>query len=85
MLDVFRIDRRLHAEPGHAAHHIGKDAEQVPVAFYGFVGNPSVDHHHRDPAQLDGPEEIGPQFRFHRHEDPGHDPLHKGFGNKGQI
>lgn len=85
MLDVFRIDGRLHAEPGDAAHHVGQDAEQIPVALDGFVGDPAIDHHHRDPAQFDGPEEVGPQFRFHRHEDPGHDPFHKGFGYKGQI
>ena len=85
MGDVFCVDGGLHAEPGYAAHHVGQDAEQVAIALHGFVGDAAVHHHDGDAAQLDGPQEVGPQFRFHGHEDPGHDPLHEGFGHKGQI
>ena len=85
VLDVLGINGRLHTETGNAAHHVGQNAKQVPVAFDGLVGNPAVDHHHRNPAELHGPQEVGPQFRFHRHENPGHNAFYKGFGHKGQI
>ena len=85
MLNVFGINGTLHAETGHASHHIIKDAVKVPVTFDGFIGNTAVYHHDGNAAALDGTQKIRPQLRFHRHEDTRHDALDKGFGYKRHI